>query len=688
MIDYQKELNSEQLAVVQKGDGYCLVLAGAGSGKTRAVTYRVAYLLEKGGKPENILLVTFTNKAADEMITRVQGLINSSHPTLALPSGRGGNLMPWSGTFHHIANKILRQYAGVLGYQNNFTILDSDDSEQMLKKIIKEVKISEKFPSAKIVNNLISFSRNSQEPLYEVIAEKSPQWARVSKEILTAADLYASHKKQSNVMDFDDLLINFLVLLQNPDIKNKLSMQFQYILVDEYQDTNRVQSQIVNLLASVHKNLLVVGDDAQSIYSFRAADIDNILKFEEMHLGAKVFKLETNYRSGKEILNLANSVIANNTRQYRKDLKPFSKLGDKPKLQVRADKEAEAESVAHEIKKHLDSGVSPRQIAVLFRASHHSQPLELELMRADIPYEYRGGLRFFERAHVKDALCYLRIINNWSDASAWTRVLLHEDGLGPVAVAKIVNTIQQMENVGQLKELGEILGEKARLGFNNFLKIWENIISVPKKPAVMLAALLDSPYREYLQAEHVDSDERIEDLEQMSEFANKYETLESFLAETALHESFQRGQVTRGLAPGAGKDEQIVLSTIHQAKGLEWEAVFVINLAAGSFPSDRSLSERDGLEEERRLFYVAITRAKKHLHLSYPEEGSSWGGSFGGPGLFIEELDSQLLDGASGRARLTVLNDHGAGVTYEPEDDDMPFKSAPRSSFLRGVDEL
>ena len=204
----------------------------------------------------------------------------------------------------------------------------------------------------------------------------------------------------------------------------------------------------------------------------------------------------------------------------------------------------------------------------------------------------------------------------------------------------------------------------------------------------MLAALLDSPYREYLQAEHVDSDERIEDLEQMSEFANKYETLESFLAEPALHESFQRGQVTRGLAPGAGKDEQIVLSTIHQAKGLEWEAVFVINLAAGSFPSDRSLSERDGLEEERRLFYVAITRAKKHLHLSYPEEGSSWGGSFGGPGLFIEELDSQLLDGASGRARLTVLNDHGAGITYEPEDDDMPFKSAPRSSFLSGVDEL
>ncbi|OGH87764.1 MAG: hypothetical protein A3J93_05000 [Candidatus Magasanikbacteria bacterium RIFOXYC2_FULL_42_28] len=676
MIDYQKDLNPEQLAVVQNGDGFCLVLAGAGSGKTRAVTYRVAYLLEKGVRPENILLVTFTNKAADEMITRVQKL-----------SGIVERL-PWSGTFHHIANKILRQYAGVLGYQNNFTILDSDDSEQILKKLIKEFKTEDKFPSAKVVNNLISFSRNAGEELASVVMEKSPQWAQMIKTITTVADAYTREKKATNVMDFDDLLINFLFLLQNSSVQQKLATQFQYILVDEYQDTNRVQAAIINNLAVVHKNLLVVGDDAQSIYSFRAADIDNILKFEEAHPGAKVFKLEMNYRSGKDILDLANNVIANNLRQYKKALHPVSKIGNKPKLKAHSTKEAEAEAVAREIKKHLDAGVSPRQIAVLFRASHHSQPLELELMRADIPYEYRGGLRFFERAHIKDALAYLRLINNWADASAWTRVLLHEDGLGPVAVGKIVNLIQQMENIGELKNLGENLGEKARLGWSNFLRIWENLVSVPKKPGEMLVALSDSPYREYLLNEHVDSDERIEDLEQMSEFAKKYSTLEEFLAETALHESFSRDRVNPGVAAGVNKNDQIILSTIHQAKGLEWEAVFVINLSAGAFPSERSMGERDGLEEERRLFYVAITRAKKNLYLSYPEESGSWGGAMGGPSLFLDEVDAQLLDGSGTRTRLTILNDYSAGVTYESEDDDLPFKSTPRHSFLRGVDEL
>ena len=307
-------------------------------------------------------------------------------------------------------------------------------------------------------------------------------------------------------------------------------------------------------------------------------------------------------------------------------------------------------------------------------------------MKADIPYEYRGGLRFFERAHIKDALSYLRIINNFADAAAWTRVLLHEEGLGAVAVSRIVNAVQQLENIGGLKSIGESLGEKARGGWNNFLKVFDGLTTVSKTPADMLGALLNSPYRDYLKSEHIDSDDRIEDIQQMGEFAKKYDSLENFLAETALHESFARGQVGAGVAPSAKKDEQIILSTIHQAKGLEWESVFVINVAAGSFPSDRSISEAEGLEEERRLFYVAITRAKKNLILTYPMEGGQWGGSMGGPSMFLEEIEEGLLEDHSYLSYSGVaLDDPDEGITYESED--QPIKIKP-GSFLRSLEDL
>lgn len=676
-MDFAKELNSEQLEAVLHGDGPCLVLAGAGSGKTRTITYRVAYLLEHGISPENILLVTFTNKAADEMISRVQLLVGSQ------------NRLPWAGTFHHIAYRILRIYAPVLGYNNNFSILDSDDSETIIKLCAKPFKSDTsrlKFPSARVLQSIISFARNSELSIADVLELKFPQWRIWAEQIATVAYEYSVKKKEANTMDFDDLLVNLLALLHQEKILKKYSEQFKYILVDEYQDTNKIQSSIIRKLASAHGNVLVVGDDAQSIYSFRAADIANILRFEHEYAAAKVFKLETNYRSSQEILAVANDVILNNRKQYKKELKTLYKGGDKPALYPKMDQADEAEFVTGKILQLLDTGVPANEIAVLFRASHHSQLLEMELVKAGITYDYRGGLRFFERAHVKDVLAYLRILNNLTDTAAWMRVLMHEEGIGPAAATKIVQALKKIENIEDVKDVGpKLLGEKAKNGWNNFVQIWEALLTVSRtNVAGLIEAVLNSPYKDYLETEFIDSRDRLADIKQLRVFAEKYDELEQFLAEASLQEGFgaKMGNQNRDNA-----GSKIVLSTIHQAKGLEWTAVFIINLSSGAFPSDRSLQEENGLEEERRLFYVAITRAKKYLYLSYPMAGGSFGDSLAGPSLFLGEISSDLLDDHSllSSGNGLVLDDEDAGVTYI--DEDKPLRIKP-GSFLRGIDDL
>jgi len=415
MIDFQKELNPQQLDVVLNADGPCLVLAGAGSGKTRTITYRVAYLLEKGVNPENILLLTFTNKAANEMIERVGKLITDSSIEVGFKSAPT-RILSYAGTFHSLANKFLRRYANAIGYQSNFTILDEDDSQTLLKLSLKKFKpdSEKKFASARVVKSIISYARNAQTTLVDALDLKYPQWIKYAEIFDNIAADYEARKKQSGAMDFDDLLVNWLLILNQPKIQKKLSEQFKYILVDEYQDTNRLQALIVYKLSLAHGNVLVVGDDAQSIYSFRAADIKNILDFEKKYPQARMFKLEINYRSSSEILQLANEVIANNLKQYKKELKTLVSSGIKPTLQPQMDQKEEACFIVGRIKEKLASGLPHREIAVLFRAAFHSQMLEMELVKAGIVYDYRGGLRFFERAHVKDVLAYLRILNNFA----------------------------------------------------------------------------------------------------------------------------------------------------------------------------------------------------------------------------------------------------------------------------------
>ncbi|MBT3949140.1 UvrD-helicase domain-containing protein, partial [Candidatus Parcubacteria bacterium] len=429
MINFKKELNKEQLRVVTEGDGPCLVLAGAGSGKTRAITYRVAYLLEHGVDPQNILLVTFTNKAAREMMDRVQELTG------------GETRLPWSGTFHHIGYRILKKYAPVLGFQNNFSVLDSEDSRDLLKICIKGEGIDRKqqrFPSPKVVQSILSYARNAEMTIHDVLELQHQSWLHLEDVLVSIAEEYTKRKKASNVMDFDDLLVYLhLLLLKSEDVRNKYAKQFQYVLVDEYQDTNKVQASIINLCASINKNILVVGDDAQSIYSFRAADIQNILSFEERYKQAKIFRLETNYRSTPEILNVANEVIANNTKQYEKELASVLDTFTKPEVHAFTDASEEAEFILNRILELRDEGVPLSEMAVLFRAAFHSQQLEMRLAKEGVSYDYRGGVRFFERAHVKDVLAYLKIFNNRQDAIAWSRVLNMQVGIGPVAAGKI-----------------------------------------------------------------------------------------------------------------------------------------------------------------------------------------------------------------------------------------------------------
>jgi len=683
VIDFEKDLNKEQLEVVTKAEGPCLVLAGAGSGKTRTITYRVAYLLEKGVSPENILLVTFTNKAARVMIERVATLAAGveTQNFASLPRAT----LPWSGTFHHIAYRVLKKYATFLGYKNNFSVLDRDDSSNLIKQCLKEEGIDrtmKRFPSPAVLQSIISYARNAETIIEDVLNLKYEHFLPIADSIKHLASNYEKRKKAANVMDFDDLLLNWLLLLQQSEkIRERHQDQFHHVLVDEYQDTNKIQASIIRIIAQKHRNLLVVGDDAQSIYSFRAADIKNILDFEKEYSNAKIFKLETNYRSTPDILNLANDVISNNVKQYKKELRSILQSFAKPEAKSFDESTGEAIYVADKIEELIDEGSSPEKIAVLFRAARHSQALEMELMKRGIVYDYRGGIRFFERSHVKDVLAYLRILNNQTDEMAWRRVLGMQVGIGDATIELILRQVARPLPIPLLcgGEGNIDLPARAGIGWNDFLQIYNKLKDAGEvSVGDLIHVVIESKYIEYLENEYPDYRERMQDLEQMAVFADKAESLDAFLAESSLQENFRSIVETQNFASLRG-DGKIVLSTIHQAKGLEWDAVFIINLSNGQFPNERALRENDGLDEERRLFYVAITRAKKYLHLTY-SSASLFGGFQGGPSMFLEEIDRELVNMEENG---TVFNDGENEVVYIPDE-----QLKRKSGFLKNIEDL
>jgi superfamily I DNA/RNA helicase len=740
-INYAAELNEQQYAAVTAPPGPSLVIAGAGSGKTRTLTYRVAWLIEQGVPPERILLLTFTNKAAKEMMRRVGDLLHNDTSAL------------WGGTFHSVGARILRRHADRLGYQPDFTILDREDARELLDACLGAADIDVKatrFPKADVLADIFSMAVNTGRTVAEILAQDYDYFSHLAPQIVALHDAYQARKRAANGMDFDDLLVLWLRLLRDhADVRELYQRRFRFVLVDEYQDTNRLQSDLIDLLAAAHRNVMVVGDDSQSIYSWRGANFANILEFPKRYPGAAVYKIEVNYRSTPEILALANAAIAANVRQFAKQLTAARKPGARPALVVCEDAGQQAAFVAQRALELREEGVPLNGMCVLYRSHFHALELQLELTRRNIPFSITSGIRFFEQAHVKDVSAYLKLVHNPRDELSFKRLAKMLPGVGaksadklwqsfhdevqrvwpqflaaqppPVALdddpdwsveeepaaakssdasfpltpalspgergnrpqsttsssalatedANLLSTKEEHPPAARLDTIpplpkGEGRGEgEARPSIAKLIQKCAK--SVPKKAAVawaqfaatihdleaddvrgnagrMIELAVQAGYEDYLKETYTNYRTRLEDLEQLASFATSFSSLDDFLTQMALLTNVEAEEDKPD-----DDTERLKLSTIHQAKGLEFDVVFVIMLCDGLFPSARSLDEGDteSEEEERRLFYVAITRAKNELYLSYPliraMAGYS-GDSMQVPSRFLGELPRELVE--------------------------------------------
>src|SRR5204862_239032 len=642
-IDYAAELNKQQLAAVTAPPGPLLVIAGAGSGKTRTLTYRVAYLLENGIDPRNILLLTFTNKAAREMLGRVANL---------LPVDAGGL---WGGTFHSIGNRILRRHGTALGYSSGFTIMDREDQKDLIDAVVTSAGIDPKeirFPKGDVLAEIFSFVVNTEKPIEELLAEKFPYFLPLLDKIQDVRERYEKKKKATNSMDFDDLLQKTLSLFQQHErIAEIYRRQFQFVLVDEYQDTNKIQADLVDLLARDHHNVMVVGDDAQSIYSWRGANFQNILEFPRRYPNAQVFKIELNYRSVPEILDVANAAIAGNMHQFRKNLAPTRDSNAiKPALVALNDGSEQAQFVAQRILESRDEGIELNEIAVLYRAHFHAVELQLELSRRGIPYQITSGIRFFEQAHIKDVTSFIRLVANPRDEVAFKRMVKLLPGIGNRSAENLWNAWDRSLNErGEITSWGERLlpmnvSAKSRKAWEQLAHTLDEIApaGLPNPPSEMITSIVEAIYDDYAKVNFTNYELRREDLNQLAAFARQFKDVNEFLSQLALISN-----VDAEAAPNQTADKEAInLSTVHQAKGLEINTVFIIWLTDGMFPSSRSLDTRDALEEERRLFYVAITRARDELYLIYPHRRLSggYGDVFQRPSRFLQEIPNDLLE--------------------------------------------
>ncbi len=700
-IDYAKELNEQQHAAVTAAPGPSLVIAGAGSGKTRTLTYRVAYLLEHGVAADRILLLTFTNKAAREMMRRVADLLGSELQAL------------WGGTFHSIGARMLRRHAELLGFRKDFTIMDREDSNDLIKTCIAEAEIDVKatrFPKADVLADVFSKALNTRRSVAETVAQEYDYFSTLAPQIEDIARRFAARKRAANVMDFDDLLVLWLRLLrEHAEVREYYQGRFQFILVDEYQDTNKLQSELIDLLAARHKNLMVVGDDSQSIYAWRGANFRNILEFPQRYPGAKMYKIETNYRSTPEILALANAAIAPNIHQFAKQLTPARKSGTKPVLVTCNDGSEQAAFVAQRVLELREEGVNLNDMAVLYRSHFHALELQLEFTRRNIPFSITSGIRFFEQAHIKDVAAYLKLVSNPTDELAFKRLIQMLPGIGGKGAEKLWQKFRdiyagasdssrsrgdetQIENdqsllsstptnpekvspeaiaaawdpEGELTEAqletaipkaatpplapalqkcSSAVPKKSATAWASFAITISQLETEPvhSSPSQMIQHIIEAGYEDYLQENFANYRQRLEDLEQLASFALQFKSTEEFLTQLSLLTNVEAED-----NQSATKDtEQIKLSTIHQAKGLEFDVVFVIMLCDGLFPSSRSVESADGEEEERRLFYVAITRARNELYLSYPlirvVQGYA-GDAMQQPSRFLREFAADLVD--------------------------------------------
>ena len=643
-IDFRALLNDEQYAAVTAPPGPMLVLAGAGSGKTRTLTYRVAYLLSQGVRPSEILLLTFTNKAAKEMLHRVQDL-----------TGREPRQF-WGGTFHSIGHRALRMFGESVGLPKTFTILDAEESEALLKQVVEaedKLFLKDKTnPRSGPLFSVLSLARNTQSTLADTVEQHFPQYRDIAVALPTFAAAYARRKREQNVCDYDDLLELWLELLKrDTQVAEYFAHRFRHVLVDEYQDTNTLQSQIVDRIAS-HHCLMAVGDDAQCIYSWRGADFANIMTFPERHPGTVIHRIETNYRSTPEILNLANGVLLAQPkgRHFDKELRASRGHSHKPFLVQTMDEREQADFVLKRLRSLTeDEGVSMSDIAVLYRSHFVALEVQLALSRAGVPYQITSGVKFFERQHIRDLVALIQFVFNPRNESAWTRIAILLPKVGEKGAHKIYQAALEHAQLLQRDFLDVLstddvrskVARDARDDWENFCVSLRQVAEAMRSqsPAAAIDLAIDGWYGDYLKGAFADYAERLDELKALVGFAQRFEAMDDLLAQIVL----LNGETSdRNVEPDA---EAVRLTTVHQAKGLEYAVVFVIGLADGMFPGRRSIEAGD-VEEERRLFYVAVTRARDELYLCFPKVNTRGGpgGMMNSPSRFLQELPQDLYE--------------------------------------------
>ncbi len=628
-INYEKELNPAQLEAVKSKDGAILVIAGAGSGKTKTLTYRVARLIESGVKPENILLLTFTKKAADEMLNRAVMILDSRCEKVA------------GGTFHSFSNMILRKYSNCLELKNNFTIIDRADAEDVINHIRGKIveKQEKRFPRKGTILDIYSKAVNKNMSAESVIESEYNQFAHCVEKINEISKQYILYKRENSLLDYDDLLLYLRTLLQsNDEIRKKLSNQYKYILIDEYQDTNSLQADIIKLLASEHNNVMAVGDDSQSIYSFRGANFRNILDFPHIFPDTKIIKLEQNYRSSQNILALTNKVIEKAKEKYTKTLFSDIVSSEIPALICTNDMQTEAEFVAQRVLELQEDDISLNDMAVLCRSARMTYNLEIELAKRAIPYKKYGGLKFIETAHVKDVIAHLRVILNPNDIISLNRILLLLNGVGSQTAMKLLPMLSS-EKIDTEKL---ILPAKS----SDSIKKLFNTVDTQRKYLLKPSTVVDNIlayYEPILMDKYDDYAKRLKDLEHFHYLSEQYSSLEDFLSDLALEPP---DSSVSEVEDGAQKDEYLTLSTIHSAKGLEWKTVFIIGAVDGRFPSVYSFNSEEELDEELRLMYVAATRAKTYLYITYPIDMFDYSTNMvlSKPSRFLDGIESDILE--------------------------------------------
>ena len=671
-IDYKKVLNPAQLEAVISLDGPILVIAGAGSGKTRTLVYRVARLVESGVPPESILLLTFTRKAAQEMLDRAASLAD---PRCRFVSG---------GTFHSLAFKVLRSHAEALGYANSFTILDRSDMEEVLRSLIPELhmpKKGQRFPKRGTLANILSKAANLQEPVEAFILEEYGQFIEVAPQIGNLGSLYAEYKKANQLMDYDDLIISLQRLLgENSDIRTELSRKYSHIMVDEYQDTNAIQADIVKWLAHDHRNVMVVGDDAQSIYSFRGANYRNMLDFPSIFPETKIIKLEQNYRSTQPILALTNALMDQADEKYTKCLFTERGGGEKPKVIDTRTEHEQALLISNHLKQQMSEGHSIEDFAVLFRAAYHSFELEAELTRQKIPYVKYGGFKFLESAHIKDFLAHMRVVVNRDEAISWIRILRLVKNVG---MGKSQAIIKWMKNDQiPLQKLAEWPGARKKdSGLKSLGSLLGHLTSKEIEPKEAVEQVMEY-YLPILKDKFDDYPRRQKELEQLAPMANRYRKLRGFLDDLVLEPPASYADIDQ-----EERGKTLTLSTVHSAKGLEWPVVFIIWAMEGRFPASMAYSNPLDLEEERRLMYVAATRAKDHLLITYPSHESvpvwaNYGGVGNGLSSFISAIPGDLFSHEKGRyqafPRGRKTGKRQFTTSLEPKSKSSPFSQGDR----------